>query len=132
MTYQNLLLNRGFTEEGQHWNHQTIRAKCCTKKVIALYSGQAQISQTVAISEPGGYRFSVKTETLPGAACRAQLQIEPSGEVHTLYAGGGEKWGIKSLDFNAADNTTTMTIRLEANDGPIDKFGSCFDACSDQ
>ncbi|KJZ66784.1 hypothetical protein [Pseudomonas fluorescens] len=122
----NLLLNGEFTQEGQHWTanpSEKVRYEdgCCVLQAPGL------ITQDVTIASEGEFRFSVKMKSERGSACTAQVLLYPSWEVRRLDISGGTPWSAHFVDFTAPAGTHKVSIKLEANDGPFDTFGSYFD-----
>lgn len=122
----NLLRNSEFTQEGQYWTTDTPQ-KARYEDGYCVLQAPGMITQDVTIASEGEFRFSVKMKTEQGCACAAQVLLHPSGETQRLNIGGGTPWSAHFVDFTAPKDTNKMSIKLEANDGPFDTFGSYFD-----
>lgn len=124
-----LLLNSNFSEGGAHWTPNS------TAKVqfVDGYCGlqlSAQVTQSVKANMTGDFEFAVRMKTENGFACRATLQMFPSGETKHLDIGGGIPWIRKEVTFKAPADTTEVKVTLLANDGVQGEFGSYFDYAS--
>lgn len=122
----NLLLNGDFTEEGQHWTPNSPE-KARYEDGYCVLQAPGLITQDVTITSEGEFRLSVKMKTERGSACAAQVLLHPSWEVRRLGIGGGNPWSAHFVDFTVPAGTNKVSIKLEANDGPFDTFGSYFD-----
>ena len=122
----NLLLNGEFTQEGQYWTTHTAE-KTRYENGYCVLQAPGLITQDVTIASAGEYRFSVKMKTERGSACTAEVLLHPSWEMRRLDIGGGTPWSAHFVDFNVPAGTNKVSIKLEANDGPFDTFGSYFD-----
>jgi len=122
----NLVLNGEFTQQGQYWTTDTSE-KARYEDGHCVLQAPGLITQDVTIASEGEFRFSVKMKSEPGSACTAQVLLHPSWEVRRLDIGGGTPWSAHFVDFTAPAGTHKATIKLQANDGPFDTFGSYFD-----
>ena len=122
----NFLLNGEFTQEGQHWTPNPPE-NARYEDGHCVLQAPGLITQDVTIASEGEFRFSVKMKSEQGSACTAQVLLYPSWEVRRLDIGGGTPWSAHFVDFTAPAGTNKVTIKLQANDGPFDTFGSYFD-----
>ncbi|MGE8482531.1 MULTISPECIES: hypothetical protein [Pseudomonas] len=125
-TKANLVRNGDFTQEGKDWTSDTPE-KVRYKDGYCVLQFPGLITQDVTIDSVGEFRFSVKMKTERGSACTAQVLMHPSWEIRRLGMGGGTSWELQYVDFTLPLGTTKVTIKLQANDGPSDAFGSYFD-----
>ena len=122
----NLLLNGDFTEEGQHWSPNSPE-KARYEDGYCVLQAPGLITQDVTIASGGEFRFSVKMKSEQGCACTAQVLLHPSWEMRRLDISGGTPWSAHFVDLTVPAGTNKVSIKLEANDGPFDTFGSYFD-----
>lgn len=121
----NLLKNGNFAQQGQHWKVE-LEGKARFEDGHCVLQAPGSITQEVAIAAEGNLRISVKMKAEKGSACTTQVLLHPSWEVRRLDIGGGTDWASQFVDFQAPAGTTKITVKLEANDGPLDQFGSYF------
>ena len=122
----NLLRNGEFTQEGQYWTTET-QQKARYEDGYCVLQAPGLITQDVTIASEGEFRFSVKMKTEQGSACTAQVLLHPSWEMRRLDIGGAPPWSAHFVDFTVPAGTNKVSIKLQANDGPFDTFGSYFD-----
>jgi hypothetical protein len=122
----NLLLNGEFTQEDQYWTTDTSE-KARYEDGYCVLQAPGLITQNVTIASEGEFRFSVKMKTERGCACTAQVLLHPSWQVRRLDIGGGTPWSAQFIDFSVPAGTNKVSIKLQANNGPFDTFGSYFD-----
>ncbi|WP_434604066.1 hypothetical protein [Pseudomonas sp. R1-7] len=120
----NLLLNGDFSDGAQHWTTEgNVEFR---KNMCAMELGSSAF-QTVNVASTGEFRFSVKMKTASGSAAKATLVANPSGAEKSLSVSGNQDWTAETFLFAAPDDTNSITVKLEGNDGQTGKLGSFFD-----
>jgi len=123
----NLIKNGDFSQQGNEWtatnpdNVSYVTGHC-------IIGAPDSISQDVPTGPGGGGQFmlSARMKTLPGSACRIQIQPLPTGEPVYLTVGGNTDWTVLSKKFEVQISTIKFKVTLEANDGDSDTLGSYF------